>query len=64
MTGRPGPEHLAGKAVAEKEAGLDPEDEVGPKLATLLIVAGYAEPAMRVKDRAADTNRRGNDDWS
>ena len=37
--------------------------EVGPKLATVLIVAGYAEPEMRVVDRAADTSRR-DDDWS
>ena len=32
--------------------------EVGPRLAELLIVCGYAEPEMRQRDRAADQNRR------
>ena len=38
--------------------------EVGPKLATLLIVSGYAEPEMRVRDRAADDSSIKKDDWS
>jgi hypothetical protein len=32
--------------------------EVGPRLAEVLIVAGYAEPEMRVKDRAAEKPRK------
>lgn len=36
--------------------------EVGPRLAEFLIVAGYAEPEMRLIDRAADDpKRRGKD---
>jgi NADH:ubiquinone oxidoreductase subunit B-like Fe-S oxidoreductase len=32
--------------------------EVGPRLAELLIVCGYAEPEMRPRDRAAEQSRR------
>lgn len=31
--------------------------EIGPRLAELLIVCGYAEPEMRKRDRAADRSK-------
>ena len=56
ITKRPVPTELEPFDISRFEVGK--VYEVGPRLAEVLIVAGYAEPEIRTNDRAADNPRK------